>query len=161
MYLVPVLFTFYIQGVLKLKNNSGAKRLTRADCSRSENVKNILFISVVLFPKYFLITKSGKGKAVLLLAWSSPEGSRKLMFRSTWQRHRMVVRLSALRTGRLYPQEVLLVPFLLEAESTPGPLCDQKEFMSMKNPLTPGGIEPATFRFVAQPLNHCATAVPN
>jgi len=26
-YLVPVLFTFYIQDVLKLKNNSGAKRL--------------------------------------------------------------------------------------------------------------------------------------
>ena len=32
--------------------------------------------------------------------------------------------------------------------------------MSMKNPLTPAGIEPATFRFVAQRLNHCATAVP-
>jgi len=29
----------------------------------------------------------------------------------------------------------------------------------MKNPLTPGGIEPRTFRFVAQHLNHCATAV--
>jgi len=26
-YLVPILFTFYIQGVLKLKNYSGAKRL--------------------------------------------------------------------------------------------------------------------------------------
>jgi len=32
--------------------------------------------------------------------------------------------------------------------------------MSMENPLTQSGIEPATFRFVAQHLNHCATAVP-
>jgi len=30
--------------------------------------------------------------------------------------------------------------------------------MSIKNPLTPAGIEPATF--VAQHLNHCATAAP-
>ena len=27
--------------------------------------------------------------------------------------------------------------------------------------MTPTGIEPATFRFVSQHLNHCATAVPN
>jgi len=33
--------------------------------------------------------------------------------------------------------------------------------MSIKNSLTPAGIEPATFRIVAQHLNHCATAVPN
>ena len=26
--------------------------------------------------------------------------------------------------------------------------------------MIPSGIEPATFRFVAQHLNHCATAVP-
>jgi len=26
--------------------------------------------------------------------------------------------------------------------------------------MTPAGMEPATFRFVAQHLNHCATAVP-
>jgi len=32
--------------------------------------------------------------------------------------------------------------------------------MSMKNPLTPSGNETDTFRFVAQHVNHCATAVP-
>jgi len=32
--------------------------------------------------------------------------------------------------------------------------------MSTKNPLTRAGIEPATFRFVAQHLNDCAAAVP-
>ena len=31
--------------------------------------------------------------------------------------------------------------------------------MSMKNPLIPTGIEPVTFQFVPQHLNHCATAV--
>jgi len=30
----------------------------------------------------------------------------------------------------------------------------------MKNPLTPAGIEPATFRFVVQCLNHRAAVVP-
>jgi len=33
--------------------------------------------------------------------------------------------------------------------------------MSMNNTLTPDEIEPATFRFVAQRINHCATAVPS
>jgi hypothetical protein len=50
--------------------------------------------------------------------------------------------------------------FLLEAQSTSGPQCDRKDFMSMKNPITPAEIEPANFRFVAQHINHCATSVP-
>jgi len=32
--------------------------------------------------------------------------------------------------------------------------------MSLKNPLTQAGIEPVAFRFVAQYLKQCATAVP-
>ena len=34
-------------------------------------------------------------------------------------------------------------------------------YVNEKNPMTPAGIEPATIRFVAQHLNHCATAVPH
>jgi len=62
-----------------------------------------------------------------------------------------VVRLSALRIGRLYPQEILLVLISVRG--------DRKDFTSMKNPLTPAGIEPVTYRFVAQHLNHCAIAI--
>ena len=63
----------------------------------------------------------------------------------------MVVRLSALRTGSLYPQEMLLV--LISVRGWVGRILCQ-----WKIPITPAGIEPATIRFVAQHLNHCATA---
>jgi len=46
-----------------------------------------------------------KGKAIPLQAWTGPEGSRNLRlprFQHNW--HMKVVRLSALRTGHLYPQ---------------------------------------------------------
>jgi hypothetical protein len=49
--------------------------------------------------------------------------------------------------------------FLLEVELTPRATV-RSGFMSMKNSMTLSGIEPVTFWFVAQHLNHCATAVP-
>jgi len=58
------------------------------------------------------------------------------------------------------PRKYSWYSFLLEAESTPWPWCDRRDFMSMKYPLTPAGIKPVTYRFVAQLLNHCATADP-
>jgi len=48
------------------------------------------------------------GRAVPLQAWSGPEGSRKLRFPDFVTTGQDGGRLSALRTGRLYPQEMLL-----------------------------------------------------
>ena len=50
-----------------------------------------------------------KGKAVPLQAWTGLEGSRKLRFPDFVTVARDGGRLSALRTGRFYPQEILLV----------------------------------------------------
>ena len=54
-------------------------------------------------------------------------------------------------------QEILLVLISVRGCVDPGTQGDGKDFISMKNPLTQSGIEPANFRFVAQHLNHCAT----
>ena len=40
---------------------------------------------------------------------------------------------TAVPTGCLYPRKYSWYSFLLEAESTPGPKCDRKDSMSMKN----------------------------
>ena len=51
----------------------------------------------------------GKGKSVPLQVWTGPEVSRKLMLPDFVTTAQDGGKLSALRTGRLYPQEILLV----------------------------------------------------
>ena len=68
----------------------------------------VSFTHPPLYPRLQSRVK-GKGKAVPLQAWTGPEGSRKLRFPDYMTTAQDGGRLSALRTGRLYPQEIPLV----------------------------------------------------
>jgi hypothetical protein len=81
-----------------------------------------------------MLVCSVKGKAIPLQAWGGPEGSRRLRLPDfKTNRHMKVVRLSALRTGRLYlPGNIPGTHFCLRLSRPQGHSAAGR-IMSMKN----------------------------
>jgi hypothetical protein len=143
-FLVPVLFAFYIQGVLILKK-SGAKGLMVQHPD--------LILMYVPFILYSLLSgptnkeSKGKGKAIPLRSWTGPEGSRKLRppyFKTnvTWRWQGCQPYSPAIFT----PQNILLGLISVRGWVNPRAIVRPVGLSQWKIPMTSSGIEPATFR---------------
>jgi len=126
---------------------------------------NLLLVSYIGTEPCILIEwrkGKGKGKAAPLLAWGGPEGSRKLRFSDfmiTAQDSGKFVSLT--HRLPLPPGNTPGTHFCWRLSRSQGHSAIGSILCQRNIPMTPAGIEPATFWFVAQHLNHCATAVPN
>jgi len=98
-------------------------------------------------------TSKGKGKAIPLQAWTGPEGSKSLRLPDFKKSAHEGCKVVSPTHQPPSPQEIFLVLISVRGWVDPRAIVRLEGLYQWTNPMTASGIEPTTFRLVAQCLN--------
>jgi hypothetical protein len=114
---------------------------------------NLCFVRLYKCGLWNYTHKGVKVKAITLQAWIGPEGSRRVRFLDFKTYSTRRYKVSPRHRPPLPPQEIFRVLISVRGLVNPRGIERLKGLCQWKIPMTPSGIETATFRLVAQCVN--------